>query len=44
MDPWSSAIVIDTSMLGPREAVARALGALERSDGMMSSVKLDTYL
>ncbi len=30
MDPWSSAVVINTSLLGPGEAVARALDVLER--------------
>jgi uncharacterized protein len=30
MEPWSSAVVIDTSALGPTEAVAQALDALER--------------
>ena len=44
MDPWSSAIVIDTSISEPSEAVAQALDALERSDGMTSSVKQDSYL
>jgi len=44
MDPWSSAIVIDTSKSEPREAVAQALDALERSDEMTSSVKQDPYL
>jgi hypothetical protein len=29
MEPWSSAVVIDTSVLGPPEAVALALDALE---------------
>jgi hypothetical protein len=44
MDPWSSAIVIDTSKSEPREAVAQALDALEQSDEMTSSAKQDPHL